>query len=52
MLSGITLGVVCPMANEIDSAEAFVNPVLHHCKGIVDMRLPKRIVWRHKLQVL
>jgi dolichol-phosphate mannosyltransferase len=37
MLSGITLGVVCPMANEIDSAEAFINRVLHHCQGFKDV---------------
>ncbi len=32
-LSEISLGVVCPMANEEESATAFVNAVLDECEG-------------------
>lgn len=31
--SQIHLAVVCPMANEVNSAEAFVNQVLQQCQG-------------------
>lgn len=32
-LSQIKLGIVCPMANEIDSALAFVSQVFKYCQG-------------------
>lgn len=34
----IHLGIVCPMANEIDTAEAFVRDVLDQCSGFQSVR--------------
>jgi len=35
----ISLGIVCPMANEAASAEAFVREVLSHCDGFEKVRM-------------
>lgn len=37
--SAVALGIVCPMANEEDSAERFVRDVLVHCGGFKSVRM-------------
>lgn len=37
--SEVSLGIVCPMANEIDTAEVFVHDVLSYCTGFRSVTL-------------
>jgi len=37
-IATITLGIVCPMANEQDTACHFVKEVLQHCRGFAQVR--------------
>ncbi|MGB5975626.1 MAG: glycosyltransferase, partial [Nodosilinea sp.] len=37
--SKVHLAIVCPMANEVESAEAFVNQVLQQCQGFKSVTL-------------
>jgi dolichol-phosphate mannosyltransferase len=37
--SAVSLGIVCPMANEEDTAESFVRAVLTHCGGFKSVQM-------------